>query len=76
MNPALLTALLQEIVIPELAAIFRAHHAATGTMPTDAQVFAALGSDADKGISIGQAWLAAHPASPTSPSTNTGFVSP
>ena len=57
----LLTALLQQVVIPEVLAVIRAHHNATGQMPTDAQVIAALGQDADKGIATGQAWLDAHP---------------
>lgn len=61
MNPQLLTALLQQILIPEVIAVVRAHHNATGALPTDAQVMAALGADADKGVSIGEAWLAAHP---------------
>lgn len=62
MNPALIAALLQQILIPEIVAVIRAHHNATGQLPTDAQVIAALSSDADKGITIGEAWLAAHPA--------------
>ena len=62
MNPLLL-ALLQQVVIPEVLAIVRAHRNATGKMPTDAEVLAALGADADSGIAIGEAWLAAHPPS-------------
>lgn len=64
MNPALLAALLQQIIIPEVVAVIRAHHNATGQLPTDAEVLAALGADADKGIAIGEAWLAAHPVTP------------
>lgn len=56
----LIAALLTQVVIPEIASVIRAHHNATGNMPTDAQVIAALGVDANSGISIGQAWLAAH----------------
>lgn len=62
MNSNMLAALLQQIVIPEVIAVVRAHHNATGNLPTDAEVLAALGADADKGISVGEAWLAAHPA--------------
>ena len=65
MNPTLLAALLTQVVIPEIAAIVRAHHNATGNLPTDDQILAALGTDADKGIAIGSAWLAAHPVAPT-----------
>jgi hypothetical protein len=62
MNPALIAALLTQVVIPEIAAIIRAHHNATGNMPTDAQIIAALDTDTTNQIAIGQAWLAAHPA--------------
>jgi hypothetical protein len=62
MNPALIAALLQQVVIPEILAIIRAHHNATGNLPTDAQVIAALATDASGVISTGSAWLAAHPA--------------
>jgi len=64
MNP-LIVALLQEVVVPEIAAVIRAHFNATNTMPTDAQILAALGTDAQGGIAIGSAWLAAHPVNPT-----------
>ncbi len=59
MNP-LLMALLEQIVIPEVAVVFRAHANAGLPPPTSEQVIAALGADADKGIAIGEAWLAAH----------------
>jgi hypothetical protein len=61
----LLAPLLTQVVIPEIAAIIRAHHNATGQMPTDAQVLAALGSDTNTGITIGEAWLQAHPVTAT-----------
>ena len=62
MNPALIAILLQQIIIPEVAAVIRAHANATGgKMPTDAEVIAALQLDADRALAIGQAWLAAHP---------------
>ena len=64
MNPALLTALLTQVVIPEITAIIRAHYNATNALPNDAQVIAALSTDTQKGIDIGLAWLAAHPETP------------
>jgi hypothetical protein len=71
----LLAPLLTQVVIPEITAIIRAHHNATGNMPTDAQVLAALGSDTQTGITIGEAWLAAHPvttAAAPAPATPAG----
>jgi hypothetical protein len=64
MNQALIAALLTQVVIPEIAAVIRAHHNATGNMPTDEQILAALGKDADANIAVGQAWLNAHPVTP------------
>lgn len=64
MNPAIIAALLQQVVIPEILAVIRAHHNATGNLPTDAEVQAALSTDTAAGIAIGQAWLAAHPVTP------------
>lgn len=61
MDPSLLAALITQVLIPEISAIIRAHRNATGRMPTDAEVMAALQGDADAGIAIGSAWLAAHP---------------
>ncbi len=60
----LLKALLQQVVVPEIVTAIRAHHNATGTLPTTEQVLAALGADTAAGIAIGEAWLAAH-KSPT-----------
>lgn len=62
MNPALLIALITQIGIPELAAWLRARHAA-GQVVTDADVIAKLEADTGLTISIGEAWLKAHPAS-------------
>lgn len=64
MNPALIIALIQQIILPEVLVAIRAHRNATGQDPTDAQILAALQIDATKGITIGQAWLAAHPPTP------------
>jgi hypothetical protein len=64
-NQALISALIQQVAIPEILAVIRAHHNATGSLPTDAQVIAALGQDADGVVATGQAWLAAHPLSAT-----------
>ncbi len=60
----LLIAFIQEILIPEIAVAIRAHHAATGQIPTAADIAAALGLDADHGMAIGTAWLASHPGTP------------
>lgn len=57
-----LLALARQILIPEIAIVFRAHANANLPPPTSEQVEAALGLDADKVVSIGRAWLAAHPA--------------
>lgn len=64
MDATLVSALLVQVVIPEIMAVVRAHHNATGQTPTDAQVIAALGTDSNNVIQIGTSWLAAHPASP------------
>jgi hypothetical protein len=60
MAAALIAPIITQILVPEIAAIFRAHHNATGNMPTDAEVLAALSTDADRYIAIGQAWLDSH----------------
>ena len=61
MNSALVTALLTQVLIPEVMTAIRAHRNATGKMPTDAEVLAALDLDADRVIAIGEAWLKANP---------------
>jgi DNA-directed RNA polymerase specialized sigma subunit len=61
MNPQLIAMLIQNVIIPEVATAIRAHHNATGNMPTDEQVIAALNMDADRYIQAGEAWLAANP---------------
>lgn len=61
MNPALLVAIIQNIVVPEVAGIIRAHRQQTGQDPTDAEIIAKLQIDATKFIDAGEAWLAAHP---------------
>lgn len=63
MNPELLALLLKDIIIPEIAAVIRAHaNASGGKMPNDAQVLEALQLDADRYIRAGEAWLKANPA--------------
>ncbi len=57
MNPTLIQALITQILIPEIAAVVRAHHAAAGSMPTDQQVLDALQFDAKRYIDIGTAFL-------------------
>lgn len=61
-DPNLISALITQVAIPEILAVIRAHHNATGNLPTDAQVIAALGTDTTGIITVGQAWLLAHPA--------------
>jgi len=56
MSPALLQLLLNTVV-PLVATAIRAHKNATGKMPTDAEVMAALDIDADKFIAEGEAFL-------------------
>ena len=61
MNPELLAIILKDIVIPEVAAVIRAHvNASGGKMPTDEEILAALNIDADRCIAIGEAWLKAN----------------
>lgn len=64
MKTGLLAILIQQVIIPEVAVAIRAHRNATGKMPTDAEVMAALQVDADRYIQVGEAWLAAHPPTP------------
>lgn len=49
----------ENVVVPEIMAYVRAHQAANGDLPTDAQVIAALGTDTDAGIRVGEAFLKA-----------------
>jgi hypothetical protein len=57
MNP-LLQSILQEIVIPEVIAIFRRRAQAGQPMPTEDEIKAALVEQADKYIAAGKAFLA------------------
>lgn len=59
---ALILAILQNVVIPEVVVAIRSHYNATGQLPTDEQVLAALHLNADRVVAIGEAWLAANPA--------------
>lgn len=59
-NP-LVQSFIKEVIIPEAVLAARAIHAATGRYATDAEVRAALIAEGDKGIQVGEAWLAAHP---------------
>ena len=61
MTPLIL-ALLQQVIVPELMVAVRAHWNATGNLPTDAQILAALTLNADRVVAIGESWLASHPA--------------
>ncbi len=68
MSPALLQLLLNTVV-PLVATAIRAHKNATGNMPTDAEVMAALDIDADKFIAEGEAFLKSKGASVPSAAT-------
>jgi hypothetical protein len=58
----LLIALLQNVVIPEIIVAIKAHYNATGKLPTEAEILAAVDVTADRITARGTAWLAAHPA--------------
>jgi hypothetical protein len=64
MNPGLLAALINEIAIPELTNWLRSLHN-TNTPLTDAVIIQKLVTDTNFAITVGNAWLAAHP--PTTP---------
>jgi hypothetical protein len=51
-------------LVPELIQWISGFHAATGTLPTDAQVIAKFQTDANSVIARGTAWLAANPPAP------------
>lgn len=57
----LIIALLQNVIVPEVIVAIKAHYAAKGTMPTEAEVMAALDLTAASVIRVGEDWLAAHP---------------
>lgn len=57
MNPTL-QAILENIVIPEVIAIFKRRAAANQPMPTEDEIKAALAEQADKYIAAGEAFLA------------------
>ncbi len=54
-----LTPLINEVLIPEIGIVFRAHANAGLPPPTSAQVIAALAADVTKYEQVGQAFLAA-----------------
>lgn len=57
MNPQLLAAVTSQVIVPELLALIRAHHAATGEIMTDEEAIAKLNLDADTAIAKGEAFL-------------------
>ena len=57
----LLVGLLKNIFIPEIIVAVRAHYNATGQMPTETQIFAAVDVTADRIVARGDAWVPAHP---------------
>jgi hypothetical protein len=57
----LIYAIIESIVIPEIGKLLRdRQNQANGTTPTDAEIIAALKANTALGISIGEAWIAAH----------------
>ncbi len=56
-----MNAILLKLLVDQIAIVFRAHQNAGLPPPTSDQVLAALAYDVDKGIKIGEDWLAAHP---------------
>lgn len=64
MNPALIASLITNIVIPEVTSFIRSKIGFGQPMPTDAEVIANLQVMANSLISVGQAWLDAHPKTP------------
>jgi len=52
-------------IVPELLQFIKGFHTANGTLPTDAQVIANFQTDAARVTAVADAWLAAHPSSPT-----------
>ena len=58
MNPVLMASLIQNVMVPLIASIVRAHvNASGGKLPTDADVIAALGADTTNFANIGVAFL-------------------
>lgn len=57
----ILGAIITNIVVPEVVALIKMHYNATGKLPTDAEVIAALPVTCDTHIAIGEAWLVARP---------------
>lgn len=60
MNPALIAALIHNVAIPEIITWLKSRSEA-GEPIDDAAIIEKLQMDADAGIAIGEAWLAAHP---------------
>jgi len=60
MNPGLIVALINQVVVPEILEIVRRRQAAGQTI-TDAEIIAELANRAQAVIAQGQAWLDAHP---------------
>lgn len=58
---SLIASLIENVAVPFIATAIRAHYNATGQLPSEAQILAALPKDADGSIAIDEAWLDAHP---------------
>lgn len=57
----LIISVVQNFVLPEVMTAIRAHFNATGALPTDAEVIAALQLNTSVGMAKGIEWLMAHP---------------
>lgn len=57
MDKSLLTAIVKDIIVPEVMGIVRDHFFRTNTLPTDEEITAKLQVDADRYIASGEAFL-------------------
>lgn len=57
MNETLVAMIIQYLGVPIISAIIRAHSNATGQMPNDQQIIAALGTDTTAYANLGIAFL-------------------
>jgi len=60
MDPTLILQL-ANVFVPMIGKLFRDRHAATGALPTDDEIRAALAENIKAVIAEGDAWKAAHP---------------
>jgi len=53
---------LATVFAPMIAKLFRDHHAATGELPTDDEIRAALAANIQAVLAEGNTWKAGHPS--------------